>query len=168
MKIFAAATALLAATCALPVAAQSLAEARTAYLAAWEAAPLVVRKSLFVTSQAESFGLYEVRPSNVFAVDEPIHVYLEPEGYGWKDEAGINRFGVKVGLRVLNPDAQELFAKADFLDLTATSAERPTDFYGTFTLNLTGLSAGSYVLELILTDAASDETATVAMPIEVR
>lgn len=168
MNVPAAAAATLAVLLAAPLSADPLDDARAAYLAAWDAAPLAVRKAVFVTGPAAGYGLLEERGSNAFGIGEPIHIYLEPVGYGFAEEGGINRFGMEIGLRILSPEAQELFSQAGFLNLTTQSAERPTEFFGNVTLNLSGLGSGSYVLELVLDDIASDETATVAMPIEVR
>lgn len=166
MKRIAAAAALALASLT-PAFGQTLDEAHAAYLEAWAAAPLAARKAVFVTGPAEGYGLQEDRGSNAFTAGEPIYIYLEPVGYGWQEADGLNTFGLSVGLRILTPSEQELFAQEDFLDLTTRSAARPTEFFGNVTLNLSGLTAGEYVLELMLDDIASDETATVAMPITV-
>ncbi|MDH3264191.1 MAG: hypothetical protein OEM24_09355 [Paracoccaceae bacterium] len=163
-----AATAALAALLPASLLADALEDAHAAYLAAWDEAPLAVRKSVFVTGPAAGYGLQEERGSNVFGVGEPIHIYLEPVGFGWVEEGGVNRFGMEIGLRILNPEAQELFAQDRFLNLATQSAAKPTEFFGNVTLNLSGLQSGSYVLEFLLDDIASDETATVEMPIEIR
>lgn len=147
--------------------ADALADARAAYLAAWEAAPLAVSKALFVRGPASGFGQYEDRGSNVFAPDEPIRIYLEPVGYGWLSEAGQNRFGTEIGLRILTPEGQELFAQDGFMNLATQSTEKPTEFFGNVTLTLTGLEPGSYVLQLDLGDLASDETTTTTLPLEI-
>lgn len=163
-----AAAAVLAALPLSAASAQSLEEAHAVYLAAFEAAPLAVRTAVFVTGPAEGYSLQQERPSNEFAPDEPIYIYIEPVGYGFTGEGGVNTFGLSVGLRILTPEAQELFAQESFLDLTAKSRSKPTEFFGNVTLNLSGLTAGEYVLELLLDDVASDETATVAMPIVIK
>lgn len=147
--------------------ADALEEARAAFLAAWEAAPLSVGKALLVTGPAAGYGLYEERGANAFAPDEPIHIYLEPVGYGWLPEGGQNRFGTEVGLTVRGQEGQVLFAQDGFLNLTTLSAAKPTEFFGNVTLNLTGLEPGAYVLELELGDIASDETAVASLPIEI-
>lgn len=167
MKRFAAA-AMLAGLTMTAGWAQSLDEARQAYLEAFAAAPLAVRTAVFVTGPAEGFGLQEERASNEFAPDEPIYIYIEPVGYGFREEGGVNTFGLSVGLRILTSTGQELFSQDGFLDLTARSRTTPTEFFGNVTLNLSGLTAGEYVLELLLDDVASDETASVAMPIVVK
>lgn len=151
-----------------PVAAQSLSDARAAYMAVWEAAPLAVRKAVFVAEPATGYGTFAERENNVFASGDPLVIYLEPEGYGWASSGGLNRFGVSIDVRILTPDAQELFSQADFLELAAESGEQSTEFFGNVTLTLTDFPVGSYVLEMLLTDLASSEEASVSMPFEVQ
>src|SRR5690606_23904141 len=79
----------LALAAAAPVAAQSL-DALTAaeqqVAAAWEATPLTFRKTLFA-NRIEAFGVYEAKEGSSFRPGEPIVVYAEPVGYGYKTNA---------------------------------------------------------------------------------
>lgn len=147
--------------------AQGLEEARAALLEAWEAAPLEVRRAAFVTEPATGYGLYDERPSAVFAQGDPIYIYIEPVGYGWAPAGDLNEFGLVIGLRVSTEAGAVAFEKDDFLTLSTRSTERPTEFFGNVTLNLSGFPAGAYVLDLTLSDIASDETADLSLPFEV-
>ena len=48
-----------------------------------------------------------------------------------------------------------------------TSHARNREFVLTFSLDLTGAPAGDYVLEYVVQDLASDETATISMPFSI-
>lgn len=63
--------------------ADALDDAYAAYMDAWDAAPLSVRKAVFVDDAALGYGLYVERESNAFDAGEPLVVYLEPVGYGY-------------------------------------------------------------------------------------
>lgn len=164
---FAAAAALCLAG-ALPLAADPLDDARSAFLAAWEAAPLSVRQSLFVTTPAAGYGIYEPRGSNVFSGGEPLYIYLQPMGYGWGDLGGSFEFGVTIGLVIRGEGGEALFENQGFMELKTQSMERPTEFFGNVTLNLTGFPQGAFALDLLLTDINGGEQTTVTMPFEVR
>jgi hypothetical protein len=151
-----------------PALSDPLTEARAAYLAAWSTAPLSVARAVFAKAPASAYGMVEERGSNVFVSGEPIYIYFEPLGYGWKPDGGQNVFGLDVGLRVLSDTGGELFQDQDFLELAARSNSQPTEFYGNITLNLTGIQSGAYTLEFLLGDIASDETVTATMPIKVK
>ena len=157
--------ALAATAMALPLRADPLEEARVAYLAAWEGAPLAVRRAMLVSQPATSYGLPDERATNAFAADEPVLIYLEPVGYGWREAGGLNEFGVRVAVRALTPAGDQLFAKEDFLILSTTSRDRPTEFFANVTLNMSGFPRGRVDLELTLSDLASDESATVTLPL---
>jgi hypothetical protein len=166
IRFHAFAAALALAPCA--ASADALGDARDAFLAAWEAAPLTVGRAIFAREPAAAYGLVRERRSNVFAVNETMYVYVEPLGYGWKPQGPEFLFGVHIGLRILTQAGDQLFEDADFLELTARSRARPTEFYGNFSMNFAKIQPGDYVLELILRDVASDETASVQMPIVVQ
>ncbi len=152
---------------AVPVSADALDDAGAAYMTAWEAAPLSVRKALFVSAPADGFGVYSERADGAFAAGEPILIYVEPVGYGFTAEDGMNSFGTAIDVRILTAEDEEIFAQTDFLTIASESAEKPTEFFGNLSLEMSGLPAGAYVLELTLKDMASDETAPVTLPFEV-
>lgn len=158
----------LAALCAPSFAfADELADARAAYLAAWEAAPLAIRKGLLVTAPAEGFGRYDAKPDARYRGDEPIHVYIEPEGYGWVPNGAMQEFGFTVDLSILRPDGTVMLEQPAYLDLRASSAERPTEFYGVVTVTLGDVLKGDFILEMVLNDIASDEFASLRLPFSV-
>ncbi len=66
---------------------------------------------MFVTRKADLLGDYEQRPSNVFAIGEPLFTYLEPVGYGWKTlDSGLFGFGVTTDFEILTRDDEVLAA----------------------------------------------------------
>lgn len=151
-----------------PASAGPLEDGRAAYLSLWEQSPLQISDYVFVTSPAQGFGMYETRPNNVFGASEPIYVYVRPEAYGWTDVGGIYEFGLDVGIRLSTEAGELVFEKANFLELKAASLERVTEFFGNITLTLTDFPKGKFVMELDMSDIATDKTATISMPFEVQ
>lgn len=155
---------------ALPAAAQDLtglmqAEAQVA--AAWEATPLSFRKTLFAT-RIEAFGVYEEKAGTVFAPDEPIIVYAEPVGYGYRANAdGTFDFGFDFDLAVKNDVGEIVSGKEGFASTVLTSKVQNREFLVTLTLTLSGAPAGNYVLEYLARDVASGETATIGLPFTI-
>ncbi len=152
----------------LTASADALDDARAAYHTAWEAAPLRVDTAIFVTEPAPVYGMARDRGSNVFAAGEPVHVYLEPAGYGWQAEADENVLRLTIALKILTSTGQQLFMNPDFMQTSTRSLARQTEYYVNVPLNLSGIGSGEYVLEFIFSDAASDEVATVSLPIVVQ
>jgi len=154
----------------LPATAQDLAAieaAEKALDAAWEAAPLSFRKVLFA-SEAMGFGAYIERSDNKFKPGQQILVYAEPVGYGYKANAdGTNVLGAKVDLAIKTPAGEVALAQANFATLEITSHARNREFVLTLSLDLSGAPAGDYVLEYLVHDLASDETAPISLPFSI-
>lgn len=153
----------LVSLCPAPVFADALDDARATFLAAWNQTPLVVRTSIFVTEPAPGFGIYEERPTNVFPSTGPLYIYLNTEGYGWNDAGGSYEFGLEVGIRLLTAGGDIIYEEANFLDLKIGSREMVTEMFVNITLDMTDFALGDYVIDLVLSDIASDETANVTM-----
>src|SRR5260221_10718945 len=55
-----------------------------AVVEAWEKTPLTIQRALFVAEEPKAYGIYTPRSSSRFKAGEPIIVYAEPIGFGWK------------------------------------------------------------------------------------
>jgi hypothetical protein len=163
---------LLAIVCATtPANTQTLQEIDkrdAAVIEAWNAAPLAVRKAIFVSEHPVGYGEYTERPNNAFKQGEKLIAYAEPIGYGWKDAGdGQNQFGFKVDFVIKSPDGKVLGGQENFADLTQTSHARNREFMIVLTLSLSDAPPGEYVVEYKLHDIASNKTATFSLPFKI-
>jgi len=141
--------------------------AEAAVIDAWNASPLVFRRTLFA-AEASAFGVYEERPDATFRIGEPILVYAEPAGYAWRDNGdGSFSFGFDVDLLLKKPDGTIVAGKEDFQRLELSSHERNREFMLTITLNVDGAPAGDYVLEYRIRDIASAKSAIISLPLTI-
>ncbi len=160
----------LALVAAAPAGAQSL-DALTAaeqqVAAVWDATPLTFRKTLFA-DRIEAFGVYEAKEGSTFAPGEPIVVYAEPVGYGYKNnDDGTYTFGFDFDLKVKNADGDIVAGKDGFASFELNSKAQNREFLVSLTLSLNEAPAGNYTLEYLARDIASDETATIVMPFSI-
>ena len=150
----------------LPATAQDLAaydRAEAAAIAAWDQMPLTARSVTFVTREAEGFGLYDPRASAVFAPSEPLILYAEPMGFGWRGNGdGTWTFGFSIDVVLRDGAGAIVASQPAFQRQELTSRARNREFYLTLTLNMTGAPAGDYALEYIVHDLASDKIGTIA------
>lgn len=154
---------------AAPVAAQDdpLAAAEAAVAAAWAGTPLTIRNVKFAT-EITSYGIYAEKQGAVFAPGEPIIVYGEPVGYGYRDNGdGTWSFGFSFDYVVKSIDGDILGGKEGFQTYESTSHQQNREFLLNLTLALSGAQPGSYVLEYVAHDIASDETATITLPFSI-
>lgn len=155
---------------ATPVQAQTLealdaAEAQVS--AAWDATPLTFRKTLFAQS-IDAFGVYTEKTGTVFAPGEPIVVYAEPVGYGYRTSPDASYvFGFDFDLVVKTADGDIVAGKDGFAHFELVSKAQNREFLVSLTLSLNEAPAGKYVLEYLAHDIASDETATISMPFSI-
>lgn len=158
-------TLLIAAT---PAFSDTLSEAKAAYDAAWDQAPLAVQRAEFVSKHTENYGSPTVRQTNVFNGTEPLLIYVEPIGFGYLEGDDLNVLGITYDLRLLNTSGLALIQKEDFVTVKIKSAGRPKEFFNNLTLTLAGLPPAKYVVELTLNDLASDETAILELPFQIQ
>lgn len=161
------AAALLAAPQAGAQNLEALTAAEQQVAAAWEATPLTFRKALFAT-RIEAFGVYTAKDGNSFRPGEPIIVYAEPVGYGYRANAdGTYAFGFNFDLRVRKADGDIVAGKDQFATTELFSRAQNREFLVSLTLSLNEAPAGSYVLEYLAHDIASGETATISLPFSI-
>ncbi|MCL4676221.1 MAG: hypothetical protein KJZ59_09405 [Pararhodobacter sp.] len=162
---------LLSAPLAAPLAAQDLAAyeaADQAALLAWQDMPLILRNASFVTGEAVGYGLHTPRADSVFAPDEPLLVYAEPLGYGWRgNDDGTHTFGLSIDFKLRDPAGTLIGEREGFQRAVITSRHRNREFFITLTLNLTSAPAGDYVLEYLVHDLVSEKTATMSLPFTI-
>jgi hypothetical protein len=135
---------------------------------AWNAAPLAVRKAIFVSEHPQGYGEYVERADNVFKPGEKLVAYAEPVGYGWKDIGkGEYEFGFKADFLIKSSDGKVLGGQEDFADLTQKSHERNREFMVVLTLSLSDAPPGEYLLEYKLRDVTGDKSTTFKMPFKI-
>jgi len=154
-----------------PAAAESLAAieaAEATVAAAWQAAPVGVRKATFVAAPPTGFGLYEPREDAVFAPGEPLVVYAEPVGYGYAAlPDGRWRFGFDVDLLIKTADGAIIGGQEGFERLALDSRRRNREFMLTLTLDLDGAPAGDYVLVYTLNDITGGKAGLLSLPFTI-
>lgn len=143
-------------------------KAESAVVDAWNATPIIFRRTVFVSEPPQGYGIFKERENAVFKPGEPLVVYAEPVGYAWKDNGdGTYSFGFNVDL-VLKTAAGEVVAEQkDFQRLELTSRARNREFMLSLTLSIDGAPPGDYVVEYVTRDLGSDKAGTISLPFSV-
>jgi hypothetical protein len=139
-----------------------------AVVEAWEKTPLTVRRAIFVTEPPKSFGIYKPRSSSRFKSGDPIIVYAEPVGFGWKTvEDDQFEFGFNVDLIVKTAAGKLVGEQDNFAKLAMKSRYRNREFMIQLTLDLNNASAGDYLLDYRLHDLGAEKTTTLELPFTI-
>lgn len=125
----------------------------------WDASPeIVIRNSLLVTDPAAGYGIYNPRPDGPYKAGEPIHIYAEPQGFGYGTPAeGLYSMGFYVDLRVTDSTGAVLGELPNAADLEITSRYKNREFQANISYTLNGVAPGTYTLETTLRDKNSDK-----------
>jgi hypothetical protein len=139
-----------------------------AVVEAWEKTPLTIQRALFVTEEPKAYGIYTPRPSSRFKAGEPIIVYAEPVGFGWKSvEDDQFEFGFTVDLTVKTAAGETVAQQDNFGRPALKSRHQNREFMIHLTLHLNDAPPGDYLVAYKLHDVATDKTATLEIPFTI-
>jgi hypothetical protein len=131
--------------------------------------PLAFRKIVFVSEGPTGFGVYKEHAGNVFKPGEPLIVYAEPLGMGWApQDGGLFHSALSADFEIRSPEGRILTGKRDFGHFEFVSHEQNKEIRTDVTINLTGATAGKYVLGLTYHDGATGKSAKFDLPFEIR
>jgi len=140
---------------------------RNAALRIWERGPLLFREALFVKSAPTGYGIYDPRPNNVFKPGEKLFIYVEPVGFTWKKQSGLNHAELVSDLVLKDSEGTVLREQVGFWTFTFDSRDRPLEVMTALTIDFTEAPAGKYVAELKFTDKLGKKSASFELPFEI-
>ena len=134
---------------------------------AWDAAPIGFTASMFIDGTASAYGQYTPRANSVFSADQPITVYAEPVGYGYGRNGEDYLIDLDADIELHTPGGQILVRQESFSRFSGRARQKIREFQISFSLTLTGLSAGDYLLVTKLKDAHSEKTGSFSLPFSI-
>jgi hypothetical protein len=130
--------------------------------------PLLLRRVQFITEPPKGFGIYNPRPNNVFPSGEPLIVYAEPVGMGWKTEGGLNKSLIVTDFEVYSADGKLLGGQKEFGKFEFNSRELNQEVHSHLTITLTGAPRGRYKFVATYRDLVGNKSAKLELPFEIR
>ena len=110
--------------------------------------------------------MYEARPSSHYKAGDTIHFYVEPQNYGYKPAGDLSEFGMTADLLVIQ-HGNIVIGKKDFLKEDFKSHHRNKEFMMNGTISFDGAPPGDYVMELVMHDMVSGQTAKADLPFTI-
>lgn len=141
---------------------------RKAALSIWEQGPLMFREALFVKSAPTGYGIYDPRPNTVFKPGEKLFIYVEPVGFTWKKQGGLNHAELVSDLILKDSEGKVLGEQAGFGTFTFDSRDNNMEVMTALTIDFTEAPAGKYVAELKFTDKLGKKSASFELPFEIK
>ena len=141
---------------------------RKAAMRLWEQSPLLFREALFVKSAPTGYGIYDPRPNNVFRPGEKLLIYVEPVGFTWKKQGGLNHAELVSDLVLKDSEGEVLGEQAGFGTFTFDSRDTNMEVMTALTIDFTEAPTGKYVAELKFTDKLGEKSASFELPFEIK
>jgi hypothetical protein len=141
---------------------------RKAALRIWEQGPLLFREALFVKAAPTGYGIYDPRPNTVFKPGEKLFIYVEPVGFTWKKEGGLNHAELVSDLILKDSEGKVLGEQAGFGTFTFNSRDNNMEVMTSLTIDFTEAPVGKYMAELKFTDKLGDKSASFELPFEIK
>ncbi|MEA3534900.1 hypothetical protein [Rhizobium sp. CC-YZS058] len=132
--------------------------------------PFAIGKAVFVSAEPTGYEMYQPRETKPFAIGEQLVSYVEPVGLTWKPAAagaGKMETHFTVDFDILDPKGQVLAGQKGFGDFTFAGFARNQEIFATLTLDLSGATAGDYVLRYHFNDLHGSRQASVDLPFTI-
>ncbi|MFN4098911.1 MAG: hypothetical protein ACK4GT_03965 [Pararhodobacter sp.] len=126
-----------------------------------------VTNARLTIAEAEGYGMFEPRPDNRFAVDEPVFAYVEVYGFSLERLAnGANRLLFDVSFTLDTPEGEQVTDQMIPMgEVQLDSHSQPVDGFFHLTYRVTG-AEGPYTLRTLVVDRASGQRAEFSLPVE--
>lgn len=151
----------------LDVAADALAEALRKVEAA---GPLRIEALQVVADPVRGYGLYAPIENATIAPGQPLLLYFEPLGFGYRSGGGGAAYEIDMSadLRLSTPDGTVLQEDPDMLTTSVTSRRPNREIQFVLRLQTKGMPEGDFVAEVTLNDRAGKKTTKASIPFKLR
>lgn len=139
-----------------------------AAIAIWERMPLTIRRATFVAEEPQGYGVFNARDSSTFEASQPLLVYAEIAGQGWRRSGDLFRTDLVLDFELKTRDGQPLVAQQAFNTIGTASRRRNREFFIYVTYSFTGIEPGDYVVRTIVRDRAGNKQTSFDLTFTVR
>ncbi len=139
-----------------------------AAIAVSEKMPLTIRRATFVAEEPQGYGVFNPRDSTSFEIGQPLLVYAELAGQGWRRSGDIFRTDLVLDFELRRADGQSLVAQQAFNTIATASRRRNREFFLYMTYSFSGLEPGDYVVRTTVRDRAGNKQTAFDLTFSVR
>lgn len=133
-----------------------------------ERMPLTIRRATFVAEEPQGYGVFNPRDSNLFEAGQPLLIYAELAGQGWRRSGDIFRTDLVLDFELWRADGQPLVAQQAFNTIATASRRRNREFFLYVTYSFTGIEPGAYVVRTLVRDRAGNKQSSFDLAFQVR
>lgn len=134
----------------------------------WERMPLTIRRATFVAEEPQGYGVFNPRDSSTFQAGQPLLVYVELNGQGWRRSGDLFRTDIVLDFELRTKDGQALVAQQAFNTIATASRRRNREFFIYVTYSFSGVEPGDYVVRTTVRDRAGNKQTSFDMSFTVK
>lgn len=123
----------------------------------WERMPLTIRRATFVAEEPQGYGVFNPRDSSTFQAGQPLLVYVELNGQGWRRSGDLFRTDIVLDFELRTKEGQPLVAQQAFNTIATASRRRNREFFVYVTYSFSGVEPGDYVVRTTVRDRAGNK-----------
>jgi hypothetical protein len=146
----------------------ALRDVQAAYNQLWNEGPLFLTQALFIKEDPQGYGHYDPRSDSVFTKSDPLYIYVEPGGYGFKFDGTLYRFGFAVDVAVLDANGTERGGAKDFTNFDYVKRTANKEIELNFVISPLGLAPGDYQLKLTIHDKVKNQSVEQSLPFTIK
>jgi hypothetical protein len=135
--------------------------------ALWTALPLTLRK-VEKAIEAAGYGIYTPRPDGPYKPGEKIYLYMEPVGYGYRDDGLGNKvIELVVDMTLFDGAGKELGVYDNFAAISLSSRIKNRELLFGLTIDLGSPPVGKYRGDFTMRDKNSDKSTKFSVDFEI-
>ncbi|MEO9527520.1 hypothetical protein [Roseibium sp.] len=134
---------------------------------AWTASGLAFTRVTFTDSPSTGYGQYTPRGEAVFTGEDPLSVYAEPVGYGFRETGTGYDYELTASFRLLTPAGQVLAEQDNFATFSGSGRTRQRELSAALSFEFSGLPAGAYRIETRFKDEIGGTQSAFTLPFTV-
>jgi hypothetical protein len=131
--------------------------------AIWEAAPLTFRRALFVASEPQGFGIYDIRETSTFKKSDPLIIYSEPLGFAYGKDGDIYTIDLAMDFAITDAAGKDVASQKGFGTLRLRSRVPNKEFMAKVTYDFSQLPPGDYEVTTTAHDQNSDKSGSFSL-----
>ena len=146
----------------------ALRDVQAAYDRLWHDGPLFLTQALFIQEDPQGYGHYDPRADTVFAQKDPLLVYVEPAGYGFKFDGTLYRFGFAVDVAVVDATGKDRGGAKDFTNFDYVKRTANKEIELNFVISPLGLPPGDYQLKVTIHDKVKGQSVSQLLAFSIK
>ena len=130
----------------------------------WQKTPPFFTKAVFVAADPEGFGIYDLHEGNTFKGSEPLILYAEPVGYGYRKDGEMNIIDLSLDFEVKSKDGRLIGGREGFASPRLRSRVQNREFFIKVVYDFSKVPAGEYEVKTTVNDKTSGKSGSFILP----